>query len=73
VQQYNVTNVHVLDNPSYNEQTKTLFVVLAEEVSRGEGCLKASLRSMMQEQSLPEVANVLSKALDRDTQVGERP
>ncbi|CAL8257530.1 unnamed protein product, partial [Arctogadus glacialis] len=55
---------------NYDQGEEDSKQMLAEEVSRGEGCLKASLRSMMQEQSLPEVANVLSKALDRDTQNG---
>ncbi|KAJ3614092.1 hypothetical protein NHX12_017669 [Muraenolepis orangiensis] len=55
---------------NYDQAEEDSKHVLADEVSRGEGCLKASLRSMMQEQSLPEVATVLSKALDRDTQNG---
>lgn len=37
--------------------------VLAEEIARGDGSLQASLRSMLLDGSLQEVASILSKAL----------
>lgn len=38
-------------------------LVLAEEIARGDGSLQASLRSMLLDGSLQEVASILSKAL----------
>ncbi|KAK7929286.1 hypothetical protein WMY93_005681 [Mugilogobius chulae] len=44
--------------------TKTAnMAILAEDVSRGDGSLQASLRAMLSDSSLQEVASILSKAL----------
>uniref|UniRef100_A0A667ZS12 Probable helicase with zinc finger domain n=1 Tax=Myripristis murdjan TaxID=586833 RepID=A0A667ZS12_9TELE len=46
-----------------NVSDTCIFVFLAEEMARGDGLLQASLRSMLLDSSLQEVASNLSKAL----------
>uniref|UniRef100_A0A8C9YA04 Probable helicase with zinc finger domain n=1 Tax=Sander lucioperca TaxID=283035 RepID=A0A8C9YA04_SANLU len=48
---------------NYDEADEDCKHVLAEEIARGDGSLQASLRSMLMDGSLQEVANILSKAL----------
>ncbi|KAF3852034.1 hypothetical protein F7725_005389 [Dissostichus mawsoni] len=48
---------------NYDEADEDCKHVLAEEVARGDGSLQASLRSMLLDGSLQEVASILSKAL----------
>uniref|UniRef100_A0A7N8WZB2 Helicase with zinc finger n=1 Tax=Mastacembelus armatus TaxID=205130 RepID=A0A7N8WZB2_9TELE len=45
-------------------------VVLAKDIARGDGSLQASLRSMLLDGSLQEVASILSKALYGEPMVG---
>ncbi|XP_033839572.1 probable helicase with zinc finger domain [Periophthalmus magnuspinnatus] len=47
----------------YEEADEDCKHVLAEDVSRGDGSLQASLRAMLLDGSLQEVASILSKAL----------
>ncbi|TNN54188.1 putative helicase with zinc finger domain [Liparis tanakae] len=48
---------------NYDEADEDCKHVLAEEIARGDGSLQASLRFMLVEGSLQEVASILSKAL----------
>ncbi|XP_023816210.1 probable helicase with zinc finger domain isoform X2 [Oryzias latipes] len=48
---------------NYDEADEDCKHVLAEEIARGDGSLQASLRSMLLDGSLQEVASILSKAL----------
>ncbi|KAK5866172.1 hypothetical protein PBY51_020382 [Eleginops maclovinus] len=48
---------------NYDEADEDCKHVMAEEVARGDGSLQASLRSMLVDGSLQEVASILSKAL----------
>lgn len=49
--------------PTYSFFAFHPILVLAEEIARGDGSLQASLRSMLLDGSLQEVASILSKAL----------
>lgn len=48
---------------NYDEADEDCKHVLAEEISRGDGSLQASVRSMLLDGSLQEVVSILSKAL----------
>ncbi|XP_041838677.1 probable helicase with zinc finger domain [Melanotaenia boesemani] len=48
---------------NYDEADEDSKHVLAEEIARGDGSLQSSLRSMLLDGSLQEVASILSKAL----------